>query len=98
MIKAMNTAATGMVAQQSNIDNIANNLANVNTTGFKKARVEFQDILYQNFRKAGTATAIGAQLPVNLDVGYGTRAVATSREFSPGSVQINLMPPTNPPT
>lgn len=92
MIKAMNTAATGMVAQQSNIDNIANNLANVNTTGFKKARVEFQDILYQNFRKAGTATAIGAQLPVNLDVGYGTRAVATSREFSPGSVQITKNP------
>jgi len=88
MIKAMSTAATGMVAQQTSIDNIANNLANVNTTGFKKARVEFQDILYQNFRKAGTASAIGATIPVNLDVGYGTRAVATSREFSPGSVTI----------
>lgn len=92
MIKAMNTAATGMVAQQASIDNIANNLANVNTTGFKKARVEFQDILYQNFRKAGTATAIGATAPVNLDVGYGTRPVATSREFSPGSVQITKNP------
>jgi len=92
MIKAMNTAATGMVAQQTSIDNIANNLANVNTTGFKKARIEFQDILYQNFRKAGTATAIGAEAPVNLDVGYGTRAVATSREFSPGSVTITKNP------
>jgi flagellar basal-body rod protein FlgG len=92
MIKAMNTAATGMVAQQSSIDNIANNLANVNTTGFKKARVEFQDILYQNFRKAGTASAIGAIVPVNLDVGYGTRAVATTREFAPGSVTITKNP------
>lgn len=92
MIKAMNTAATGMVAQQTNIDNIANNLANVNTTGFKKSRIEFQDILYQNFRRAGTASAIGAIVPVNLDVGYGTRPVATSREFSPGSVTITKNP------
>lgn len=92
MIKAMNTAATGMVAQQASIDNIANNLANVNTTGFKKARIEFQDILYQNFRKAGTPTAIGARVPVNLDVGYGTRAVATNREFSPGSLSITKNP------
>ena len=49
MIKAMRTAATGMIAQQMNVDNIANNLANVNTTGFKKSKVEFQDVLYQNF-------------------------------------------------
>jgi flagellar basal-body rod protein FlgG len=92
MIKAMNTAATGMVAQQTSIDNIANNLANVNTTGFKKARIEFQDILYQNYRKAGTASAIGSMVPVNLDVGYGTRAVATSREFSSGSMNITQNP------
>jgi flagellar basal-body rod protein FlgG len=92
MIKAMNTAATGMVAQQTSIDNIANNLANVNTTGFKKARIEFQDILYQNYRRAGTATALGSITPVNLDVGYGTRAVATSREFASGSVQVTQNP------
>ncbi|MCP4567854.1 MAG: flagellar basal-body rod protein FlgG [FCB group bacterium] len=89
MIKAMNTAATGMVAQQMNIDNIANNLANVNTTAFKKSRIEFQDILYQNYRKAGTPSALGAVVPVNLDVGYGAKAVATSREFTPGSVTIS---------
>ncbi len=88
MIKAMNTAATGMVAQQTNIDNIANNLANVNTTAFKKSRIEFQDILYQNFRRAGTPSAVGSIIPVNLDVGYGSRAVATSRQFTPGSVTI----------
>ncbi|MCK5127154.1 MAG: flagellar basal-body rod protein FlgG [candidate division Zixibacteria bacterium] len=88
MIKAMSTAATGMVAQQTNIDNIANNLANVNTTAFKKSRIEFQDILYQNFRRAGTPSAIGATIPVNLDVGYGSRAVATTRQFTPGSIAI----------
>ncbi|UCD17477.1 MAG: flagellar hook-basal body complex protein, partial [Candidatus Zixiibacteriota bacterium] len=84
MIKAMRTAATGMVAQQMNVDNIANNLANVNTTGFKRSKVEFQDVLYQNLRKAGTATAIGATVPTNLAIGYGTKAVATVREFSTG--------------
>ncbi|MCX6828973.1 MAG: flagellar basal-body rod protein FlgG [candidate division Zixibacteria bacterium] len=86
MIKAMRTAASGMIAQQMNVDNIANNLANVNTTGFKRSKVEFQDVLYQNLRKAGTATAIGTVVPTNLDVGYGTRAVATVREFSVGDL------------
>jgi flagellar basal-body rod protein FlgG len=86
MIKAMRTAASGMVAQQMNVDNIANNLANVNTTGFKKSKVEFQDVLYQNYRKAGTATAVGAQVPAGLAIGYGTRAVATVRNFVVGDL------------
>jgi flagellar basal-body rod protein FlgG len=85
MIKAMRTAATGMVAQQMNVDNIANNLANVNTTGFKKSKVEFQDVLYQNYRRAGSASAVGAQVPTGLAVGYGTRASATTRQHSEGS-------------
>jgi flagellar basal-body rod protein FlgG len=88
MIKAMNTAATGMQAQQMNIDNIANNLANVNTTGFKKARVEFQDILYQNYRQAGTASGVGTTLPTSLDVGYGTKPVATNRDFTSGAMVL----------
>lgn len=88
MLKAMKTAATGMIAQQMNIDNIANNLANVNTTGFKKGRIEFQDILYENLRKAGTSAAVGSVIPVSLDVGYGSRAVATTREFSTGSYMV----------
>jgi len=88
MIKAMSTAATGMVAQQMNIDNIANNLSNVNTTGFKRGRIEFQDILYENYRKAGTTTSLGSVIPVNLDVGYGSKAVATSREFVVGSTEV----------
>lgn len=92
MIKAMRTAASGMVAQQMNVDNIANNLSNVNTTGFKKSKIEFQDVLYQNFRKAGTATAIGTAAPTGLDIGYGTRAVATVREFSVGNLQMTGNP------
>jgi len=92
MIKAMRTAATGMIAQQLNVDNIANNLANVNTTGFKKSKVEFQDVLYQNIRKAGSVTSVGTQQPVELSVGYGTKAVATHRQFTEG----DLMPTSNP--
>jgi flagellar basal-body rod protein FlgG len=84
MIKAMRSAASGMSGQQMNIDNIANNLANVNTTGFKRTKVEFQDVLYQNFRRAGTQSAIGATIPTNLAIGYGTKPVATTREFSVG--------------
>jgi flagellar basal-body rod protein FlgG len=87
MLKAMRTAVTGMTAQQMNVDNIANNLSNVNTTGFKRTRVEFQDILYQNYRKAGTATAIGTSVPTDLAIGYGTRPVATVRDFSVGDFQ-----------
>jgi flagellar basal-body rod protein FlgG len=83
----MRSAVTGMTAQQMNVDNIANNLSNVNTTGFKRTRVEFQDILYQNFRRAGTATAIGTTIPTNLAIGYGTRPVATVRDFSVGDFQ-----------
>ena len=92
MIKAMRTAASGMIAQQMNVDNIANNLANVNTTGFKKSKLEFQDILYQNMRKAGTATAIGSEVPNELSIGYGTRAVATNRMFTTGNLQLTGNP------
>ena len=57
MIRALYTAASGMSAQQQNIDNVAHNLANVNTTGFKKARVEFEDLVYQQIKTAGTPTS-----------------------------------------
>ena len=57
MLRALDTAATGMQAQQINIDTIANNIADVNTTGFKQGRAEFQDLLYQNIRPAGTASS-----------------------------------------
>ena len=85
MIKAMRTAASGMLAQQMNVDTIANNLANVNTTGFKRSRVEFQDVLYQNYRRAGTATSATSRVPNELAIGYGTKAVSTVRQHSNGS-------------
>ena len=86
MSRALYTAATGMIAQQMNVDNIANNLANVNTTGYKKSKLEFQDLLYQQIRLAGATQAEGAQVPVELQIGYGTRPVATQRIFSQGTV------------
>jgi len=92
MIKAMRTAASGMVGQQMNVDVIANNLANVNTTGFKKSQVEFQDVLYQNIRKAGSASAIGSQVPVGLSIGYGTKPVSTNRQFTVGDLQLTGNP------
>ena len=84
MIRALRTAASGMNAQKLNVDNITNNLANVNTTGFKKSKVEFQDLLYQSYRMAGGTSQVGAEIPVELQIGYGTRAVATNRLFSQG--------------
>ena len=92
MSRALYTAATGMIAQQMNVDNIANNLANVNTTGYKKSKLEFQDLLYQQLRLAGATQAEGAQVPVELQIGYGTRPVATQRIFSQGT----LTPTNNP--
>jgi flagellar basal-body rod protein FlgG len=92
MIKAMHTAASGMVAQQMNVDNIANNLANVSSNGYKRTRVEFQDVLYKNYRRAGSLTTLGSTIPTNLAIGYGTKPVATVREFSVG----DLTPTGNP--
>jgi flagellar basal-body rod protein FlgG len=76
-----------MQAQQINIDTIANNIANVNTTGFKQGRAEFQDLLYQNIRSAGTASSSSTTYPVGLQLGMGTRPVATARIFSQGDFQ-----------
>src|SRR5437870_1600602 len=84
MLRALYTAATGMQAQQINIDTIANNIANVNTTGFKQGRAEFQDLLYQNIRPAGTASSSSTEYPVGLQLGLGTRPVATERIFRQG--------------
>ena len=81
-----------MIAQQLNIDNIANNLANVNTTGFKRAKAEFQDLLYQTVRTAGTSAAQGALVPVEIQIGYGTRLVATQRIFEQGQIQSTNNP------
>ena len=84
MLRALYTAATGMQAQQINIDTIANNIANVNTTGFKQGRAEFQDLLYQNIRPAGSASSASTTFPVGLQLGLGTRPVATDRIYTQG--------------
>jgi flagellar basal-body rod protein FlgG len=84
MIRALYSAASGLEAQQLNIDVIANNLANVNTAGFKQSRAEFQDLLYQNVRASGAASSASTEFPVGLQVGLGSRPVATSRLFTQG--------------
>ncbi|HEY8344141.1 MAG TPA: flagellar basal-body rod protein FlgG [Bacillota bacterium] len=84
MIRALWTASSGMNAQQLNIDTVANNLANVNTTGFKKSRLEFQDLLYQTIRGAGAVTAQGTMIPTPLQVGHGVRPVASTKIFEQG--------------
>lgn len=87
MIRALWTAGTGMVAQQTNLDVISNNLANVNTTGFKKSRAEFQDLMYQTLRAAGAATGPDTQVPSPTQIGHGARLVATQKINLPGSFQ-----------
>ncbi len=92
MLRALHTAATGMEAQQFNIDVIANNLANVNTTGFKTVRADFEDLIYQTLRPAGANVAGGAQVPSGLQVGLGARAAATYGLFTPGALQVTGNP------
>jgi flagellar basal-body rod protein FlgG len=87
MIRALYTAASGMNAQQTNIDNIAHNLANVNTSGFKKSRVEFQDLVYQQVKQAGSPTSTAGEAPIGLEIGLGTRSVATARDFGSGNLK-----------
>jgi len=86
-MRALYTAATGMLAQEMNVEVISNNIANMRTTGFKRQRVEFQDLLYQSLRRVGTSTSDqGTLLPVGLDIGAGVKVVGTPRIMSQGSV------------
>ncbi|MDQ7801303.1 MAG: flagellar hook-basal body complex protein, partial [Armatimonadota bacterium] len=92
MIRALWTAATGMVAKQTEIDVIAHNLANVNTTGFKKARAEFQDLMSLGFRAAGAPSDNAGVVPTSGQVGLGTRVAAVQRLFSQGDFQYTGNP------
>src|SRR5262252_7649380 len=92
MIRALYTAASGMNAQQMNMDNVANNLANVNTAGFKKSRVEFEDLVYQEMRAAGTQASTSTEAPTGLEIGLGTRPVATARNFTAGNLKSTGAP------
>jgi flagellar basal-body rod protein FlgG len=84
MLRALYTAASGMEAQQLNIDTIAHNLANINTSGFKLRKAQFQDLLYQNIRQAGASNTATTEIPVGLQVGLGTKPVASEIIFSQG--------------
>ena len=83
MIRSLYTAATGMLAQQLNLDVIANNLANVNTAGFKKSKADFQDLMYQVIEEPGTATNPGAS-PTGIQVGLGVKPAAVGKLHSQG--------------
>lgn len=87
MMRALWTAASGMTGQQFNIDTIANNLSNVNTTGFKKTRADFEDLLYQTSRIAGTPATELTTIPTGIQVGHGVKVAATQREFTQGALQ-----------
>lgn len=87
MIRAMHTASTGMAAQQLNIDTIAHNLANVNTTAFKRSRAEFADLLYQIQRLPGSSASNVGVFPVGMQVGVGVRPVTVSKEFVQGNLR-----------
>ena len=87
MIRALMAAASGMQAQQMNVDTIANNLANVNTSGFKRSQVMFQDMLYDTIRASGGNRATARKTPSGVQMGLGTRMVSI-KVFTPGSLQV----------
>jgi flagellar basal-body rod protein FlgG len=87
MIRALWTAATGMETQQTNMDVIANNLANVNSAGFKKSRADFQDILYQTVKVAGSSSGNGTEVPTGVQIGLGSRVAAVQKIFTTGDIQ-----------
>ena len=87
MINSLWIAKTGMSAQQTQLDVISHNLANVSTTGYKRNNAVFEDLIYQNLRQVGANTTEQNQLPTGLHLGLGVRTVATSRNFTQGSLQ-----------
>jgi flagellar basal-body rod protein FlgG len=86
MLRALYSSAAGMQSQQVNLDVISNNLANVNTTGFKKTKAEFQDLLYETTRAAGSDQGAGDQVPTGVQIGHGSQLVSTSKIFTNGDL------------
>ena len=86
MMRSLWSAASGMIAQQTNVDTISHNLANVNTTGYKSQRTEFKSLLYQNLQTR-TTTANGENKPIPAQVGLGTRVASTSTFYTQGAMQ-----------
>ena len=92
MMRSLWISKTGMEAQQTQLDTISNNLANVSTNGYKRAHAVFEDLMYQNLRQAGANSSEQTTLPTGLQAGLGTRAVATARNFSQGGLQQSSNP------
>ena len=92
MINSLWISKTGMEAQQTQLDAIAHNLANASTNGYKRSHAVFEDLMYQNLRQAGANSSDQTTLPTGLQLGLGTRAVATSRSFSQGNLQQSSNP------
>lgn len=92
MIKSLNTAATGMQAQQTNMDIISNNMANVSTAGFKKSRAEFEDLMYQNIKEPGQASGMNSVTPTGVQTGLGVRTASVQKDFTHGSAIITKNP------
>ncbi len=90
MMRSLWTAASGMKTQQLTVDTIANNLANANTVGFKKERLEFKSLLYATLREGGSPDEQGS--PVNLQVGHGVRAAGSVKSFSQGNIEVTEAP------
>lgn len=86
MIRALWTAASGMQAQQLNIDVVANNLANVNTAGFKKSRADFEDLMYQTIKAPGAPSTTTTQVPVGIQVGLGAKPASVTKIFTEGNI------------
>ncbi len=92
MFRSLHIAATGMKAQEAQLDSISNNLANSSTAGYKRMRADFQDLVYQNIQAAGTQTTATTMSPSGNQVGSGVRIAATSRSFSQGPIQTTDNP------
>ncbi len=92
MIRALSTAATGLEAQQANIDRIANDLANANTDGYKRARNEFQDLMYETIKEPGGSLGAGSQSPVGIQTGLGVKVGAIHKIFEQGPAKMTYHP------
>ena len=92
MMRSLWISKTGMEAQQTQLDTISNNLANASTNGYKRSHAVFEDLMYQNLRQVGANSSEQTTLPTGLQVGLGTRAVATARNFSQGNLQQSSNP------
>ena len=92
MVRSLWTGASGMIGQQANLDVITNNLSNVNTHGYKKQRADFEDLIYQTVKTAGTPATEDTVVPVGIQMGHGVKLADTQRVFSQGSLQQTEVP------